>query len=56
MTLGVSRRCFAVAFPRLRRREWIAGHAQAFQHVGGVTDTVLVDNAKAMVLTHADFG
>jgi len=52
MTLGFSRRCFAVAFPRQRLREWIAGHEQAFQHFGGVTDTVLVDNAKAMVLVH----
>ena len=52
MTLGFSRRCFAVAFQRQRLREWIAGHEQAFQHFGGVTDTVLVDNAKAMVLVH----
>lgn len=50
MTLGFSRRCFAVAFQRQRLREWIAGHEQAFHHFGGVTDTVLVDNAKAMVL------
>jgi transposase len=52
MTLGFSRRCFAIAFPRQRLREWLAGHEQAFQHFGGVTDTVLVDNAKAMVLAH----
>ena len=52
MTLGYSRRCFAVASPRQRLREWLAGHEQAFQHFGGVTDTVVVDNAKAMVLTH----
>ena len=52
MTLGFSRRSFAVAFPRQRLREWLAGHEQAFQHFGGVTDTVVVDNAKAMVLTH----
>lgn len=52
MTLGYSRRSFAVAFPRQRLREWLAGHEQAFQHFGGVTDTVVVDNAKAMVLTH----
>lgn len=52
MTLGYSRRCFAVAFPRQRMREWLAGHEQAFQHFGGVTDTVVVDNAKAMVLRH----
>ena len=52
MTLGFSRRCFAVAFRRQRLREWIAGHEQAFHHFGGVTDTVLVDNAKAIVLVH----
>ena len=52
MTLGFSRRGFAVAFPRQRLREWLAGHEQAFQHFGGVTDTIVVDNAKAMVLTH----
>jgi transposase len=52
MTLGYSRRCFAVGFPRQRVREWLAGHEQAFQHFGGVTDTVVVDNAKAMVLAH----
>jgi transposase len=52
MTLGYSRRLFAVAFPRQRLREWLAGHEQAFQHFGGVPDTVVVDNAKAMVLSH----
>ena len=52
MTLGYSRRCFAVAFPQQRLREWLAGHEQAFQHFGGVTDTLVVDNAKAMVLAH----
>ena len=52
MTLGYSRRCYAVAFARQRVREWLAGHEQAFQHFGGVTDTVVVDNAKAMVLAH----
>jgi transposase len=52
MTLGYSRRCFAVAFPRQRLRDWLAGHEQAFQHFGGVTDTVVVDNAKAMVRSH----
>ena len=52
MTLGYSRRCFAVAFPRQRLRDWLAGHELAFQHFGGVTDTVVVDNAKAMVYRH----
>ena len=52
MTLGFSRRCFAVAFRRQRIRDWLSGHEQAFQHFGGVTDTVVIDNAKAMVLSH----
>lgn len=52
MTLGYSRRCFAVAFPRQRLRDWLAGHELAFQHFGGVTDMIVVDNAKAMVLRH----
>jgi len=52
MTLGFSRRCFAVAFPRQRLREWLGGHELACQHFGGVTDRVIVDNAKAMVLEH----
>lgn len=52
MTLGYSRRCFAVAFPRQRLRDWFAGHELAFHHFGGVTDTIVVDNARAMVLQH----
>lgn len=52
MTLGYSRRCFAVAFPRQRLRDWLAGHELAFHHFGGVTDTIVVDNARAMVLQH----
>ena len=51
-TLGYSRRCFAVAFRAQKLREWIAGHELAFQHFGGVPDRIIVDNAKAMVLTH----
>lgn len=51
-TLGYSRRSYAVAFPRQRLRDWLSGHEQAFQHFGGVPDRIVVDNAKAMVLTH----
>lgn len=51
-TLGYSRRSYAVAFPRQRLRDWLQGHEQAFQHFGGVPDRIVVDNAKAMVLTH----
>jgi transposase len=52
MTLGFSRRLFAVAFARLRLRDWLGGHELAFQHFGGVTDRLVVDNARAMVLAH----
>lgn len=52
MTLGFSRRSFAVAFARQRVRECLGGHELAFQHFGGVPDRVVVDNAKAMVLAH----
>ena len=52
MTLGFSRRLFAVAFARQRVREWLSGHELAFQHFGGVTDRMVVDNARAMVLAH----
>jgi len=52
MTLGFSRRLFAVAFARQRLREWLGGHELAFQHFGGVTDRMVVDNARAMVLAH----
>ncbi len=52
MTRGYSRRFVAVAFGRPHLREWLAGHEQAFQHFGGVTDRDVIDNAKAMVLTH----
>ena len=45
MTLGFSRRLFAVAFARQRLREWLGGHELAFQHFGGVTDRMVVDNA-----------
>lgn len=48
-SLGYSRRVFAVAFPRQRLREWLAGHELAFQHFSGVPDRIVVDNAKAMV-------
>ncbi len=51
-TLGYSRRSYAVAFAQQRLRDWLSGHEQAFQHFGGVPDRIVVDNAKAMVLTH----
>ena len=32
--------------------DWLAGHEQAFRQLGDVTNTALVDSAKATVLTH----
>jgi transposase len=52
MTLGYSRRSFAIASARQRLRDWLAGHERAFRHFGGVPDRVVVDNARAMVLAH----
>jgi transposase len=52
--LGYSRRCFVRAFRSQRHDDWREGLAGAFQHFGGVTQTVLVDNAKALILEHLD--
>jgi transposase len=52
MTLGYSRRSFAIASARQRLRDWLARHERAFQHFGGVPDRVVVDHAKASVLAH----
>jgi transposase len=52
--LGYSRRCFVRAFRSQRHDDWREGLAAAFQHFGGVTQTVLVDNAKALILEHVD--
>lgn len=50
MTLGYSRRLFAVAFPHERLDAVLAGHEQAFQHFGGVPLQIVVDNARPVVL------
>jgi transposase len=48
--LGYSRRLFAKAFLNQRSDDWREGIAAAFRHFGGVTRTMLGDNAKALVL------
>jgi transposase len=48
--LGYSRRLFAKAFLNQRSDDWREGIACAFRHFGGVTRTMLGDNAKALVL------
>jgi transposase len=48
--LGYSRRIYVRAFLRERHDDWREGLAGAFLHFGGVTQTVLVDNARALIL------
>ena len=51
-TLGYSRRGFACAFRHERQSAWFAGIEAAFAHFGGRPQTLLVDNAKALVDKH----
>lgn len=48
--LSYSRRAFVQAFLHERQDDWREGIAAAFTHFGGVTRTVLGDNARALVL------
>ena len=48
--LGYSRRLFVKAFLNQRSDDWREGIACAFRHFGGVTRTMLGDNARALVL------
>jgi transposase len=48
--LSYSRRVFVKAFLRERQDDWREGIAAAFTHFGGVVQTVLGDNARALVL------
>jgi transposase len=48
--LSYSRRLFVKAFLNQRSDDWREGIAAAFRHFGGVTRTVLGDNAKALVV------
>jgi transposase len=50
--LGYSRRIFVKAFLAERAEDWREGIAEAFRHFGGVTRTLLVDNARALVKDH----
>ena len=50
--LGYSRRIFVRAFLSQRHDDWREGIASAFEHFGGVTQGLLIDNPKAMVLRH----
>jgi len=48
--LSYSRRVFVKAFLHERQDDWREGIAAAFTHFGGVVQTVLGDNARALVL------
>jgi|SRR5688572_307670 len=48
--LSYSRRVYVRAFRSQRHDDWREGLAGAFRHFGGVTQTVLVDNAKALIV------
>lgn len=47
--LGYSRRIYARASLSARHDDWREGLAGAFRHFGGVTQTVLVDRARALI-------
>lgn len=51
-TLGYSRRPHVRVFRHARQTAWLEGLESAFRAFGGVPRTVLVDNAKPLVLTH----
>ena len=51
-TLGYSRRIHVRAFPGERQEHWFAGMESAFAAFGGVPAEVLLDNARALILSH----
>jgi hypothetical protein len=52
MTLGYSRRNYVRAFNHERVDAWFSGLEGAFQHFGGVTREILLDNPRALVSSH----
>jgi transposase len=51
-TLGYSRRLHVRAFTNERQDSWFAGLESAFHHFGGVTEEVLFDNDRGLVVRH----
>ena len=51
-TLGYSRRCHVAAFRHERQSSWFRGLEGAFGHFGGVTQEVLIDNPRPLVVEH----
>ncbi|MDO9170612.1 MAG: IS21 family transposase [bacterium] len=52
LTLGYSRRTFAIAYACERQAQWLEGIEAAFQHFGGTPVELLMDNARALVTHH----
>ena len=50
MVLGYSRRIFARGYSREGLESLLEGHAHAFEHFGGRTQTILYDNPRTIVL------
>jgi transposase len=51
-TLGYSRRLYVRAFRNERQESWFAGLEGAFRRFGGVTEEVLFDNDRGLVVRH----
>ena len=51
-TLGYSRRLYVRPFRHERQESWFAGLEGAFRHFGGVTEEVLFDNDRGLVVRH----
>jgi len=51
-TLGYSRRLYVRAFRNERQESWFSGLEGAFRHFGGVTEEVLFDNDRGLVVRH----
>jgi transposase len=51
MVLGYSRRIFARGYREEGLASLLDGHAQAFEHFGGRTETILYDNPRTIVLS-----
>jgi transposase len=54
--LSYSRRVFVRAFRSQRHDDWREGLVGAFRHFGGVPQTVLIDNPRALVIARVDGG
>lgn len=50
--LGYSRRQYVQAFLHERQSAWFEGIEGAFRHFGGIPEQILLDNAKALVVSH----